>query len=44
MNIHPRYMVLPLDIGAIVEYYMLSRFARLLGYDQLYVGNQNPAL
>ena len=38
------YLVYRLWEKCIIEPYMPSRFARQFGYDQLYVGNPNPAL
>lgn len=44
MNIFPGYLVLVLEGRAIFEPYIPSRFARCLGYDQLYVRNPNSGL
>ena len=44
MNILPGYLVFRQGNVCSIEPYMLSRFARQFGYDQLYFGNPNTGL
>jgi len=44
INVRPGYLVFWQGDSCTIEPYMLSRFARQFGYDQLYVGNLNTRL
>jgi len=44
INIQPEYLIFRQGDSCTIEPYMLSRFARQFGYDQLYVGKPNSGL